>query len=301
MDLFSATTLHTIDNIERPTKQDLWDKYISRNRPVIIKGVANQWPCFQKWTLDYIESKVERVKIQKPSEDGLYHFLNFNWMSFTDFRKTLTTSMDVYLSANRLMGDRGGIPEDDHLQALIEDLPPLRYFEPEEMGNANLWIGPGGNKTLLHYDPWHSFLMLIEGKKRFSVYHPSQTPYLSPYTLFDFNAVREGRIMDSRLNPDDIQDEFLERTRNAEGYYGELEPGQMLYIPAGAWHYVESQGMNIAVNYFYHTRDEGLWSYSPLRDHRIKTKYYVPTLDLARKLKAGIRTVAFPMSKKASP
>jgi hypothetical protein len=51
----------------------------------------------------------------------------------------------------------------------------LERFNEEITG---LWIGSSGNRTPLHYDLWHGFLVQLVGCKRVILFHPDETKHL---------------------------------------------------------------------------------------------------------------------------
>ena len=235
--------------------------------------------------MEYIAERVGKVKVQVPKEFGVYHFLNFKSIPVAEFVESLSTTKDLYLSADPIMGEGGTIREECELKALADDIPIPEFIPREDIRNCNLWIGPGGNRSLLHYDAWHSFLAVFSGEKRFTVYHPAQTRYLHQFGLLDIKALREGRTMDSRIDPVHVQKKYLRSVNQATGNEGIIRPGEALFIPAGTWHYVESYGLNIALNFFFHAREGGLWDESPLKEYRIKTEVMYPFMNKLSKIK----------------
>lgn len=254
-----------------------------------MTGVVDRWPCHQKWNIDYIAQRIGKVKVQVPKEFGVYHFLSFRYIPVAEFVESLTTTKDLYLSADPIMGEGGSVREECELKALAGDIPIPDFLPQKDIVNCNLWIGPGGNRTLLHYDAWHSFLAVFCGEKRFAVYHPSQTRYLHQFGSFDIKGLREGRTMDSRVNPVHVQEKYRRSVSQATGYEGVLKAGEALFIPAGSWHYVESHGLNIALNYFHYARVGGLWNQSPLKDYAFKNEVMYPLLDKLSKVKHTVQ------------
>jgi len=287
--LFNLTQLSPIERLHNPTPDEIMGKVIIPNRAAILTGLIDSWPCTQKWDMEYIRQRVGKVKVQKPKESGVYHFLSFDSVPIDVFVESLNTTKDLYLSADPIMGEKGSIKEECQLKALAEDIPLPDFIPKNDIYSCNLWIGPGGNRSLLHYDAWHSFLAVFSGEKRFCVYHPSQTPYLHQYSLFDLKSLKEGKTMDSKLNPADIQEKYNIDVREAVGFEGTLHEGEALFIPAGTWHYVESHGLNIALNYFYQAKQGALWNESPLKEYNIKANYLTPMIDIARKIKKAIK------------
>ncbi|XP_030655299.1 bifunctional peptidase and arginyl-hydroxylase JMJD5 isoform X2 [Nomascus leucogenys] len=45
----------TVPRLHRPSLQHFREQFLVPGRPVILKGVADHWPCMQKWSLEYIQ------------------------------------------------------------------------------------------------------------------------------------------------------------------------------------------------------------------------------------------------------
>lgn len=285
MDLYEATSLEEIECIDRPTRTDFIENYLLGSKPVIVRGVANEWPSVKKWTLDYLRDNVETVQVQKPEVDGNYHYLQFKRIPFDEFSESLATTKNLYLSADKILDVGAKIPEGCALANIADDVTIPEYLSKDDVVNANLWVGPGGNKSLLHFDHWHSFLTVIEGEKKFAAYESSQTQYLYPYSVFDIKSLMEGRALDSKVNPNNVQPQYVEAVSQAKGVKGVLKKSDILFLPAGTWHYIESLGLNIAVNIFSEANDPSRWKLSPLKEFRMKTKVMLPLLGKARRVK----------------
>jgi hypothetical protein len=188
----------------------------------------------------------------------------------------------LYIGARQILGS-GGKRSDLHgLGALAEKFVIPPWVDRERIQSANLWAGAGDNHTLLHFDPWDGVLMLGQGYKRFILIPDTQTSKLQAYSALDFPALLKGKVLHSKISPLNVQKRYQKNFSKVEGVMqGDLNPGEMIFIPVGFWHYVESSGQNIGVNFFIHFKDRKLnWS-EPMRTYWIKdnitlwpTRYY---------------------------
>jgi hypothetical protein len=106
-------------------------------------------------------------------------------------------------------------------------------------------MSPGGTRTALHFDTVENFNIQIEGEKNFWLYPPrirgmyphrlnSQASYVSPV---------DPRKLDRQAYPN-----FPE----SEGIEAVLRPGDLLYLPYGWWHQVDTYGeRNLNVNFWW--------------------------------------------------
>lgn len=108
---------------------------------------------------------------------------------------------------------------------------------------CNLWFGGAGCKSPLHYDLPENFLIQTYGRKRVILYPPAAGQYLYP-------ALDDALPHFSRVNV--FGTEFSEFPLFTKAQSARREfvigPGDMLYIPMGWWHAVESLDTAVSVN-----------------------------------------------------
>lgn len=278
MSLFDLSGPETIETVPFPTDKDGLARYLHRRQPVLLSGVREALPFTRNWNYDFFRNALKSIRIQRKSADGVFHYLGFERIPMMDFNQVMETTHDGY--ALEPLKGRG----------VSDDLPPsisvsLPAFVPESgFRVSNLYIGPGKNKSLLHYDETHSLLMMLEGRKRFILFSPDQSGCMYPYSPFSLRALLENRVVDSRVdcqNPDFSQHPKL---RSAQGVVGWLEEGQALFIPAGTWHFIEAEGRNVSVNYFWLQNRLSDWMQQPLLNFWIKRRA-IDMLDRIRKVK----------------
>ena len=88
--------------------------------------------------------------------------------------------------------------------------------------------------TKTHYDDYHNIIILLSGSKTF---------YLARQGSIVNTDNKNENETDS--NPHDGTSSFVKAT---------LTPGDMLYIPLGWWHYVESEPNSIMLNFWFVNR-----------------------------------------------
>lgn len=162
------------------------------------------------------------------------------------------------------------------------DTPGYRQLEAAEAqlglkGAAtalNLWLGPGGHVSSLHYDPMDGTLSQLYGQKRVILFPPSQTYNLYPIAVW--NHLVHGlkrRAVYSQVYPDRPDVESFPRFQIAQQHRYEviLDPGDVLFLPAGWWHEVVSLGTGVvcSTNRFWHVSPmtRALTSWNKWRAH----------------------------------
>ncbi|SFM53992.1 cupin-like domain-containing protein [Marinobacter zhejiangensis] len=278
MNLFDLSGPESIERVPFPSDKEGLAPYILNRQPVLLSGVREALPFLKDWNYRYFLESLKTIRIQRKSEDGVFHYLGFERMPMEAFNQVMETTHDGY-ALEALRGR--GVSEDLPAQLSV-DLPA---FVPESRFRvSNLYIGPGKNKSLLHYDETHSLLMMLEGRKRFILFSPDQSDCMYPYSPFSLKALLENRVVDSRINSEDPDLERFPKLRESKGVSGWLEEGDALFIPAGTWHYIEAEGRNVSVNYFWLENRLRDWLQEPLFSFWIKRRA-IDVLDRLRKVK----------------
>ncbi|ROQ42880.1 cupin-like protein [Marinobacter sp. 3-2] len=278
MSLFDLAGPDQIETIPFPTDKDGLIRFIRRRQPLLLSGVREALPFTEGWNYSYFKSSLKSIRIQRQSEDGIYHYLGFERISMEDFDEVMNTTGNGYA----LEPLRGQGVSDDLPAGLSVTLPS---FIPESAFRvSNLYIGPGKNKSLLHYDETHSLLMMLEGRKRFILFPPDQSDCMYPYSPFSIRALLENRVVDSKIDCQNPDVKRFPKLGQAHGITGWLEEGQALFIPAGTWHFIEAEGRNVSVNYFWLQNSVRDWLHQPLLDFWLKRRA-IDVLDKLRKIK----------------
>jgi len=81
------------------------------------------------------------------------------------------------------------------------------------------------------------------GRKYVKLYSDQMTPNLYPHQGLLSNT--------SEIDAECIDDAKFPLATQAEFTHAVLEPGQMLYIPAGHWHYIRSLDISFSVSFWF--------------------------------------------------
>lgn len=212
----------------------------SQRRPVLLKGVAADWPAVSRWTPAYLaelagDREVEVVIGERETKNAVYE------------KRRLA---DVFLAHVGEGADEAAEPVYLKEFDLLAEMPQLRddvdFERVERRRHAcehSAWISNRGARTGYHYDFMDNVLTQLRGRKRVVVISPRFDDEMYPSDRFDFYA---------KLSTVDGFDPDLERfPRFAEARAAEitfdLEPGDGLYIPNGWWHRAESLTPSISM------------------------------------------------------
>jgi len=113
------------------------------------------------------------------------------------------------------------------------------YFD--KMGPPRFWIGPAGTVTPLHCDYDDNVFAQVWGRKRIFLAPPHHDEFLYPR---EANAILFG----SPFDPEAPDYDTFPLARQASLVECIVEPGEMLYVPAGWYHQVRALAFSLSSN-----------------------------------------------------
>ena len=120
--------------------------------------------------------------------------------------------------------------------------------EPLEM-HTQFWLGGQGTITPAHFDVADNLLGLVRGHKRVLLWPPDDYPnlYVNPTGARHERNSRIGSL-------EDVDPAAWPLFANARALRCELNAGEMLFIPLGWFHYVNTTTFTVGVNHFWHSQ-----------------------------------------------
>jgi hypothetical protein len=239
--------------------------------PAVLRGVARDWPLVQAgaqsdeaacdYLLAFDRGATAEAFIGPPTIQGRF-FYSDDMRGF-NFERRKGRFADLLRYVLGLKG-KDAVPgvyagAVETAQALpgfagANQLPALFGMGAE----PRIWIGNATSITT-HFDASDNIACVAAGRRRFTLFPPSQTPnlYIGP---LDHTVAGQPLSMVDMSAPDF---ERFPRFRAAldSALAAELEPGDAIYIPALWWHQVEAlSSFNLLVNFW--------WTDSPDQDAR---------------------------------
>ncbi|HEU4959005.1 MAG TPA: cupin-like domain-containing protein [Sphingomonas sp.] len=243
-----------------------FDAIIAADRPVIVRGVAADWPLVRAgrqaaatamaYLAQFDAGRPLTAYVGPPEIRGRFHYDEAGTgMNFTAERMTLSAFLG---RVARHLGDPeppsfyiGSTDIDAFLPGLRRDndlvLPPRISAQMPPL--ASIWIG---NRTIAaaHHDMSNNIACPMVGRRRFTLFPPDQVANLYPGPLEPTPAGQVVSMVDFAAPDLDRYPRFAEALAAAE--VAELEPGDVLVYPALWWHHVEAlDAFNVMINYWW--------------------------------------------------
>ena len=219
------------------------EKYVRGSRPLVLTGLAADWPALHRWTPQHLKERFGRFEIEiqdKRSSDPRYEENKLllkrktTLGEFVDRVLAGGPTNDYYMTANNELLRS---PEFAPLLADIGTLPS--WCDPSRLGSlSNFWFGPAGTVTPLHHDTVLLFHTQISGRKRWRFISPLDTP-----KVYNFNGVFSPIDVE---NPDLERYPLFEQVKMLEVI---VEPGETVFLPLGWWHQVTSLDVSISFSF----------------------------------------------------
>ena len=229
-------------------------EHYSRNLPVIITGMLDDCEARTKWTYDYLIAQLgeKEVEVQFGRNADPDYEMNSQTlkrrMPFGDYVALVRdagSTNDFYMTANNDGHNRQA------LRDLMRDLPPLSDYL-QEGSSGFFWFGPAGTLTPFHHDLTNNFMIQIAGRKRVRLIAPCDTPKV--YNQRHCFTPVDGRNIDLQRFPMMADVPVIDCV---------LEPGEILFLPVGWWHFVEALDVTITVSTTHFRWDNDFYTHYP--------------------------------------
>ncbi|MEK1911758.1 MAG: cupin-like domain-containing protein [Pseudomonas chlororaphis] len=239
-------TQHTVERRPRSglSVEEFRTRYLPQGIPVVISDALQDWPLFQ---LSREESLVHFAELQGITRHGDYVKKTFS--TERDFR---STSMAEFIASldNPAPKNADGEPPaymgNNILPAqLLEQIQYPPYFDRSLFIPPRIWIGPKGTLTPLHRDDTDNLFAQVWGQKSFILAAPHHREALGTWS-----TAPQGGLDGCEVNPDAPDYERFPASRDVTFLRVILEAGDLLFLPEGWFHQVQSVSTSLSVNFW---------------------------------------------------
>jgi hypothetical protein len=233
-------------------------------QPAVIRGLKRDWPLVQAglkspgFAMDYLSSfysgKPVSALSAPPEEKGRFFYnKELNGYNFSRSSENLRA---ILLALLKLQGDPAAPAVAMQAIEAPDILPGFEAAHSMELApsvSPKLWIGNAAH-VAPHYDLKENVACVAVGRRRFTLFPPEQASnlYIGPLENTPAGAPIS---MVSLTEPDfDAYPRFRDALAAAQS--GDLEPGDVIYIPYMWWHGVEAlERFNVLVNYWWNDHE----------------------------------------------
>ncbi|WP_304504094.1 cupin-like domain-containing protein [Corallococcus sp. EGB] len=223
--------------------EEFFRRYYFGHRPVVLRGAMKGWPALGKWSVPYFREHFGQVEVEVMTgrdanpEHAAQQDRHRSRMPFTDFLAMVESGRetnDYYMVPRNDNWSHGG------LSALREDLRALEgIIDPSLLADQmTLLLGPAGTVTPLHHDNMNIVLGQVMGRK-----HVKLVPSYERHRVYPhrgtFSHVDAGA-------PDLVAHPLFAEATVLETV---LEPGDMVFLPVGWWHWVKALDVSASVTF----------------------------------------------------
>jgi len=200
--------------------------------PFIMTGLVGKWPLAAMTPLE-LQQRHGDLPVRARVGDYI-------GTAFAADRAMQDMSLKTYLER---VADHGtGLPPyvgNLELRALNTLCHWPGYFR--KMGPPRFWIGPAGTVTPLHCDYDDNIFAQVWGRKRIILAPPHHHDLL-------YAKQASGLLFGSPFDPDAPDFERFPLARQARMVECIVQPGDMLYVPAGWYHQVRALDFSLSAN-----------------------------------------------------
>ena len=237
--------------------EEFYRSYFKPKKPILITDMTQNWPAMHKWSFEFLRTLNPSEKVYIERGNVLQQETDFQQRKFQEYIQSLIDERQDEGHKSDLEIDDSKDRETRKPQDYLSVFDVFAIF-PELKNDVDFslirqhtlksyvfaWIGPGGTVTGYHIDWADNLLAQIVGRKRVYLVSPDQTQYMYPSKKYDFRATI------SSVDPDTYDAKRYPLFERVKPITTLLNPGEVLYIPRGWWHRVESLERSISVNNF---------------------------------------------------
>lgn len=207
--------------------------------PAVFRGVARDWPAVKKWDLDFFAQRYRDTNAVLIDQLGLYGDGEHSRYEVASLGKLVASIQAGKRECLRFL------PFIDDNPELKQDLD-MAFFSGFRSRYSlreftQLFVAPAGTLTPVHCAHESNAFVQIHGQKRWLLWPARYQQLVQPVS--DRRPYFHANYMPGRDLPD------YPLGRYAPAFEVVLDPGDVLYVPPFAWHYVENLTITIAIAY----------------------------------------------------
>ncbi|CAK9095340.1 unnamed protein product [Durusdinium trenchii] len=254
-----------VEEVKDLGMEDFLVIYFNKKRPVVLRQSCSFWPAIRRWCKEDFWCHGALGQRFVPVERDYWMEEGFEIMQLKDFiqhckaeaseRSTSQASAVERLSKGGYLAQHALL---DQLPSLEADVQTPDFALCGSTGTVlrQVFFGPNGTVTPVHWDPYENIFCQVVGEKYLRLYPPSEAPKLYPRTSSDQEMQNNSQIepadllLGEREGGSAYAEKFPE-LQTAQYWDVVLQPGDVLYLPIGWWHFVKSLSISISLAFHF--------------------------------------------------
>jgi putative sterol carrier protein len=216
-------------------------EFLLHGTPVVLSDALQDWPLFSMGREASLEHFAELQGITRHGD-----YVKKTFSTDRDFR---STSMADFIASLDKPAKPGETPAYMGNNIVPEKLLTLirfpDYFERQRFISPRIWIGPKGTLTPLHRDDTDNLFAQVWGQKSFILAAPHHRAALGTWSTSP-----KGGLDGCDFNPDAPDYQRFPAARAVPFLRVVLQAGDLLFLPEGWFHQVESVSTSLSVNFW---------------------------------------------------
>lgn len=215
---------------------------IGRREPCVFRQRAAHWPAVAQWSWERLGALAPDLRVRLVQGNRELGSTVFQPSTLGAYLQSLqgpatAEGAQLYLKEFDLLGN---------FPLLRADVRPQELFPTGAPYDAQAWIGPTGARTGLHHDYLDNLAVQLVGRKRFYL--------LRPGVVERQNAVAAKHDRWAALASLSAEGVLGAGVAPGDTWVVDLEPGDVIYVPARWWHEVVNHTPSVLLSGFFGTR-----------------------------------------------
>lgn len=235
--------LVAIDRVKDISLKDFKRNYLSKNKPVVLEGLAKDWGCVQNWSIDYfrdLHGDDDVTIVANDATQTLYEILKLS-----EVLDDIQAGGSKYYRFYPLLEKHPEHIKDFNytwLQKAKNRIGFLNQFQ--------VFIGGKGTYTPIHSAMGSNLFVQAFGQKEWVLYPPSLSAIIDPPPGINFHRSAPFKTKEGPFNPFKPNYERpYHLYEYIDGIKVTLSPGDVLYNPPHYWHAVENPTDSIGIGF----------------------------------------------------
>jgi lysine-specific demethylase 8 len=232
-----------VERVAAPSREAFFRDWVEPQRPVVVTGVVDTWPAFERWTPQFFKEKHGHL-ITPVAKLHDRHVCRDPNVGFTYEDVEVRHAVDLVYGAPEPRYYMIA-PLEGPLAALFEDVRQPEYLDGAARVRSRFWMSAAGTFSPLHRDFPDNLFAQVVGRKRFTILHRREARRVYRFSMLSKLP---------QISPVDAENPDLDRYprfRGAQTLTVDLNPGELLYLPSAWWHQATSVDASMSINWWW--------------------------------------------------